>query len=145
MCSAQNAKVEGLILHKHGIFTFGEDAREAYERMIEMVTRAEVRLARNRKAVFASAQLPQRRAQLAEIAPILRGAVALRTIRKSKARGNGWSSTSASAMRSRISSTARMLARYAKAGVITPDHTIRTKNWPLLAPAPDGGKLDGFP
>src|SRR6266436_5637914 len=30
--------VEGLILLKHGIFTFGETAREAYERMIAMVT-----------------------------------------------------------------------------------------------------------
>src|SRR5215813_10403588 len=28
--------VQGLILHKHGIFTFGASAREAYERMIEM-------------------------------------------------------------------------------------------------------------
>ncbi len=37
--------VAGLILHKHGIFTFGETAQEAYERMIEMVTRAEERLA----------------------------------------------------------------------------------------------------
>ena len=34
----KNPKVEGLILDKHGIFTFGKDAREAYERMIEMVT-----------------------------------------------------------------------------------------------------------
>ena len=32
--------VAGLILHKHGIFTFGESAREAYERMIEMVSLA---------------------------------------------------------------------------------------------------------
>ena len=36
-----NPKVEGLILDKHGIFTFGASAREAYERMIEMVTLAE--------------------------------------------------------------------------------------------------------
>ena len=35
-------------------------AREAYERMIEMVTLAEERLQRNRKAVFVTAQLPQR-------------------------------------------------------------------------------------
>src|SRR5215468_4687979 len=33
-------KVEGLILQKHGIVTFGTTAREAYERMIEMVTLA---------------------------------------------------------------------------------------------------------
>ena len=30
----KNSNVEGLILDKHGIFTFGNDAREAYERMI---------------------------------------------------------------------------------------------------------------
>ena len=33
----QNPDVAGLVLHKHGIFTFGTDAREAYERMIDMV------------------------------------------------------------------------------------------------------------
>ncbi|HEV3186375.1 MAG TPA: class II aldolase/adducin family protein, partial [Xanthobacteraceae bacterium] len=32
---------DGLILSKHGIVTYGESAREAYERMIEMVSRAE--------------------------------------------------------------------------------------------------------
>ena len=42
--------VEGLILLKHGIFTFGEDAREAYERMIDLVTVAEKRLARAKPA-----------------------------------------------------------------------------------------------
>ena len=66
--------VEGLILHKHGIFTFGDDARESYERMIAMVTRAEERLARGRKTLPATA-LPAAVAPLAEVAPILRGAV----------------------------------------------------------------------
>src|SRR5215475_5188214 len=54
-----NPKAGGQILHKHGIFTWGADAREAYERMIEMVSLAEARLRRNRKAVFVTAQLPQ--------------------------------------------------------------------------------------
>ncbi len=36
------------------------------------------------------------------------------------------------------------LARYSQAGVVTPDHTIRTKNWPLIVPAPEDGKLDDF-
>src|SRR5262249_14914061 len=67
--------VEGLILHKHGIFSFGESAREAYERMIAL---AEARLAKNRKAVFVSAQLPQAVAPVATVAPILRGAVSLK-------------------------------------------------------------------
>ncbi len=73
----QNPKVEGLILLKHGIFTFGADAREAYERMIEMVTRAEQRLARGRK-VFAGAKLPRELARVADVAPILRGACSLK-------------------------------------------------------------------
>ena len=27
---------------------------------------------------------------------------------------------------------------------VTPDHTIRTKNWPLIVPPPEAGKLDDF-
>src|SRR5271156_2079086 len=42
---------DGLILSKHGIVTFGATAREAYERMIEMVTLAEAFIAKKRKAV----------------------------------------------------------------------------------------------
>src|SRR5499426_719807 len=70
--------VEGLILDKHGIFTFAPSAREAYERMIAMVSRAEARLAQGRRNVFAAAALPAATAMLAEVAPIIRGAVAVR-------------------------------------------------------------------
>ena len=31
------------------------------------------------------------------------------------------------------------LERYAGAGVVTPDHTIRTKNYPLIVPPPEAG------
>src|SRR5258708_14425256 len=71
-------KVEGLILQKHGIVTFGSSARESYERMIEMVSLAEDRLAKNRKAVFVPAPMPGPLAPLAEIAPILRGVVSVK-------------------------------------------------------------------
>src|SRR6267143_307285 len=40
--------VGGLVLLKHGIFTFGDTAQEAYERMIAAVSQAEERLARRR-------------------------------------------------------------------------------------------------
>src|SRR5260370_418999 len=36
-----NRNVQGLILLRHGIFPFAEDARTAYELMIEMATLAE--------------------------------------------------------------------------------------------------------
>ena len=35
------AEVEGIILMNHGVFTFGEDARSSYERMIQIVSEAE--------------------------------------------------------------------------------------------------------
>src|SRR5437588_915748 len=69
--------VEGLVLIKHGVFSFGETAREAYERMIAIVSLAEERLARGRRNVFAAAALPAAIADPAEIAPILRGACPL--------------------------------------------------------------------
>src|SRR6516164_5894003 len=70
-------EVEGLVLLKHGVFSFSEDAREAYERMIAVVTHAEQRLARNHSHAIISTQLPETLASLAEVAPILRGAVSL--------------------------------------------------------------------
>src|SRR3954463_1211280 len=73
----RDASVEGLILAKHGIFSFGADARQSYERMIALVTLAEERLAKNRKPAFISAKLPARPAKLADVAPIIRGACSL--------------------------------------------------------------------
>ncbi len=132
--------VEGLILEKHGIFTFGAQAREAYERMIEMVTRAEERLQRGRKA-FLAAPLP-RIAALAEVAPIVRGACSL----KGEFEG-AWTRfilefRATPAVLDFVNGAE--LARYGTAGVATPDHAIRTKNWPLIVPPPEDGKLDDF-
>ena len=36
------------------------------------------------------------------------------------------------------------LSRYSQFGVVTPDHTIRTKNLPLLLPAPDAANMAQF-
>jgi rhamnose utilization protein RhaD (predicted bifunctional aldolase and dehydrogenase)/NAD(P)-dependent dehydrogenase (short-subunit alcohol dehydrogenase family) len=135
--------VEGLILAKHGIFTFGADAREAYERMIAQVSRAEARLAKRRRNVFASGALPARMASAAEVAPILRGAVA---VPPAQAGGDPRRfildfRTSAD-IRNYVDGAD--LADYAQRGVVTPDHIIRTKNFPLVAPGPEADRLDGF-
>jgi len=134
-----NPKVEGLILDKHGLFTFGATARQAYERTIEMVTLAEAWLQRGRKYAFSSIALPQRVAALADVAPILRGACALRAEEVEGAwRRLILEFRTSDPIRSFVDG--QELARYACSGVITPDHTIRTKGWPLIvrAPAQDG-------
>ena len=136
-------EVEGLVLLKHGIFTFGDTAREAYERMIDAVSLAEERLARRRTTVFAAARLPTAVARAAEVAPILRGACAI-----ADPRGSGAFRRFILEFRSDPAVLAYVngaeLCRYGQAGVATPDHTIRTKNYPLIVPAPEPGKLDGF-
>jgi rhamnose utilization protein RhaD (predicted bifunctional aldolase and dehydrogenase)/NAD(P)-dependent dehydrogenase (short-subunit alcohol dehydrogenase family) len=135
--------VEGLILDKHGIFTFGASAREAYERMIEIATLAEQRLKRGRKAVFKAAALPKAIAPLAEAAPILRGACSLPDQKVEGAwRRPVLEFRGGEAVRRFVDGAE--VARYARAGVVTPDHSIRTKPWPLVVPAPEAGKLDDF-
>ena len=131
----RNSTVEGLILLKHGIFTFGATAREAYERMIEMVSLAEARLQRNRKAVFVTAQLPQRVAALADVAPILRGACSLKDAKLEGAwRRLIFDFRTTPAILDFVNG--EEVGRYSQAGPVTPDHTIRTKNWPLLVAPP---------
>jgi rhamnose utilization protein RhaD (predicted bifunctional aldolase and dehydrogenase)/NAD(P)-dependent dehydrogenase (short-subunit alcohol dehydrogenase family) len=138
-----NRDVEGLILHKHGIFTFGASAREAYERMIEMVSLAEERLARRRNSVFLPRALPDRIAGYADIAPTLRGACSLEDpLREGFFRRLVLDFRTSSPILNYVNGSE--LTRYSQAGVVTPDHTIRTKNWPLIVPPPQDGRLDDF-
>ncbi|MGZ5960749.1 MAG: bifunctional aldolase/short-chain dehydrogenase [Rhizomicrobium sp.] len=138
----RNPKVEGLVLLQHGIFTVGDDARQAHERMIEFVTMAEVRLAKNRKSL-APAELPKNIARLSDIAPILRGAVAIeRNEMAGTVKRQILCFRTSPAILAYVNGAD--LARYSQQGVVTPDHTIRTKNWPLIVPAPDAHKLDDW-
>src|SRR5471032_1301367 len=135
----KNPKVEGLVLLQHGIFTVGDTAEQAYSRMIEFVTMAEDRLARQRKTI-APAKLPAKIASMPEIAPILRGAVA---IEKNAMAGTAKRQLLDFRTNEQILNyvNGAELARYSQVGVVTPDHTIRTKNWPVVVPAPEAGKL----
>jgi rhamnose utilization protein RhaD (predicted bifunctional aldolase and dehydrogenase)/NAD(P)-dependent dehydrogenase (short-subunit alcohol dehydrogenase family) len=135
--------VEGLILVKHGIFTFGADARESYERMVALVTSAEQRLAKNRKPAFIGAKLPTRPARLADVAPIVRSACSLPD---SKIDG-AWKRfvldfRGSDAVMNFVNGTE--VARYGQAGVVTPDHNIRIKNRPLVVAGPEDGALADF-
>jgi rhamnose utilization protein RhaD (predicted bifunctional aldolase and dehydrogenase)/NAD(P)-dependent dehydrogenase (short-subunit alcohol dehydrogenase family) len=134
--------VEGLILAKHGIFTFGADAREAYERMIAHVSRAEARLANGRRNVFAPGGLPGAVAAAADIAPIIRGACAVPAAAGTEPKRFVLEFRTGAEILNYVNGAD--LASYSQRGVVTPDHIIRTKNFPLLLPAPEAGRLDDF-
>jgi rhamnose utilization protein RhaD (predicted bifunctional aldolase and dehydrogenase)/NAD(P)-dependent dehydrogenase (short-subunit alcohol dehydrogenase family) len=135
--------VEGLVLLKHGVFTFGDTAREAYERMIAAASLAEEEIARRRRKVFAPAWIPPAIAGVAEVAPIVRGACAIADPSGSGAyRRFVLEFRSGPAVLNYVNGAE--IARCGRAGVATPDHTIRTKNYPLIVPPPERDRLDAF-
>ncbi|MBS0412006.1 MAG: bifunctional aldolase/short-chain dehydrogenase [Proteobacteria bacterium] len=124
--------VEGLVLLKHGVFSFGDTARESYERMIALVTAAEDYLAaKGRPAAVAATPAPALGA--AEALPILRGALA-------RMAGALWPARWIADLRAGPAALAvansSKLEDWAGRGVATPDHVIRTKRHPLVLPAP---------
>lgn len=132
---------EGLLLLKHGIFTWGDSAKIAYDRMIRYVSMAEKRLAEGKKTIV-QAKLPKKLAPIDEVLPLLRGLLAV------KADDDGafrrWVFDLRGADRNRAFANGRDVARYSQQGTATPEHVIRIKPWPLVLPAPEAGKLDEF-
>lgn len=115
----------GMILMNHGVFSFGATAREAYERMIALVDRAE-RYLRSRRAwrlpaVRARAGAGDQRAAIAH----LRHAV-------SRCAGAPMLITTDSSPLALGFVRRADLARLAEQGPATPDHSIRTKRIPML-------------
>ena len=127
--------VEGLILRKHGIFSFGATAREAYERMVDLVTLAEKHIEGVGRGVFPSAQVPTGLSPLSEVAPVVRGLLAVR-------QDESVADPVRMILEFRTSEAVlnyvngQEVGRYSQVGVATPDHVIRTKRLPLILPAP---------
>ncbi|TMH86576.1 MAG: bifunctional aldolase/short-chain dehydrogenase [Betaproteobacteria bacterium] len=114
----------GMVLLNHGIFSFGETARESYERMIELVTLAEEYLDSKRAwsvstnhftagtaDANAQATLRRRLSDTAGAPLILKTAISERTL--------GFAQHPE-------------IARISQQGPATPDHVIRTKRTPML-------------
>ncbi|MBC7812421.1 MAG: bifunctional aldolase/short-chain dehydrogenase [Burkholderiales bacterium] len=115
----------GMVLLNHGIFSFGETARDAYDRMIALVTRAEeylqtygawqvpfVNVHRTNRAL--RQELAELRREISEVAgfPVI---VATHDDDQSLAFVNR-----------------QDIAMVSQQGTATPDHIIRTKRLPLL-------------
>jgi rhamnose utilization protein RhaD (predicted bifunctional aldolase and dehydrogenase)/NAD(P)-dependent dehydrogenase (short-subunit alcohol dehydrogenase family) len=123
-----NPGIDCIILKNHGIFTFGEDAKTAYDRMIDYVSRAEAYLAKRTAAVTPSPVVDPGVVQPSVVLPILRGALSF-------VEESGRRRTMQLAVRHNKEILAALARPDAKelftGGVLTPDHVIRTKNYPL--------------
>lgn len=118
-----------MVLERHGIFTFGDSAKQSYERMIAAVTKCEERaplISVSRGAVSAAATDDE----ICRCITALRGALS----RDETERGPIVALRSSPAILDFIerASTSDLSQR----GCATPDHVIRTKPWPLLLRGP---------
>lgn len=133
------SRTEGMLLMSHGLFTFGDTARTAYERMIELVTQAEEYLSSN-KAWSVMDQFEKGD----EREPASAG--------WSEWRGRGSRRTEIATLRKAVSDAAGVpmvlathpdaaavgfacrsdVAQITQQGPATPDHVLRTKRTPLL-------------
>jgi len=123
--------VEGLLLLQHGLFTFGDSARESYERHIAAVTLAErsaprvVPVGRDWPAAPATrASIAPSKLRYASLAPCLRGLLGAGERRYAlHLREN--------ALIAEFLAHPR-LDSLSQVGCATPDHVIRTKRFPLV-------------
>ncbi|MER8377029.1 bifunctional aldolase/short-chain dehydrogenase [Mesorhizobium sp. M1396] len=130
---------DGMILLKHGIFTWSDDPRAAYEDMIDKIDQAERRLAKGRPRPFTPVELPVEMATVAEIAPILRGAIAIDTgVEGAPKRLILEHRTSEKVL---DFCNAETVAGLVKRGNATPEHVIHIKRFGIALPAPISGLL----
>jgi rhamnulose-1-phosphate aldolase/alcohol dehydrogenase len=140
----KNPDVHGLVLEKHGLFTFGDDARTSYERHVALVDRAEREIARameGRRVLGARPVVATREA--GEVAPILRGVLA-EPLPGSPARLRRFILEHRSSDEILHFAAAAEGPMLAASGPITPDHVIRTKSAYLLVERPPYGDLSAL-
>jgi rhamnose utilization protein RhaD (predicted bifunctional aldolase and dehydrogenase)/NAD(P)-dependent dehydrogenase (short-subunit alcohol dehydrogenase family) len=138
-----NPEITGLVLQKHGLVTFGQTAEEAYSRMIDAVSRLEERIKVAERKTFPQVTLPPSLASVEDAAPIIRGASV-----DEKSPGTReyhqfiLDFRTSPEILDYVNSTE--LFTMSQKGAMTPDFIVRTKNKPLVVPAPDSTDLSGF-
>jgi rhamnose utilization protein RhaD (predicted bifunctional aldolase and dehydrogenase)/NAD(P)-dependent dehydrogenase (short-subunit alcohol dehydrogenase family) len=121
----QNPEVEGMLLLQHGLFTFGQSARESYERHVRAVDEAEELCSRKRYwGTRRRSRPPLPAVDYSRLAPVLRGQLCEGGRRY--------------VLHLRTSSDIlefvddEKLETLSQQGCATPDHVIRTKRYPML-------------
>jgi rhamnose utilization protein RhaD (predicted bifunctional aldolase and dehydrogenase)/NAD(P)-dependent dehydrogenase (short-subunit alcohol dehydrogenase family) len=116
------ARTIGMVLMNHGIFSFGDTAKQSYERMIELVGRADAYLEKYAPLVAAKDIKPEA------------DWLALAALRKGVSASAGFPML----LRTCSSNAALAFARHpqvasiSQRGPATPDHVIRTKRLPMF-------------
>ena len=132
-----NPNINCLILMNHGIFTFADDAKEAYDLMIKYVSQAERAINKLKVKKIKQIKNFSTKFNAYEIAPIIRGllsnnkdqkfVVNYRLNKHLKYFMNG-----------------KNVRSYSSKGTATPDHVIRVKPFPLIITPKKNSSIDEF-
>jgi len=141
----ENENIEGFILLKHGIFTFGNTAKESYDRMIKYVTKAEKELIKYKNNIINSKKNIRKNNHYNH-------EIILPLIRKNLSSKNKDGTYLKWIFDLRVNQKIlnyldhSNLKIFTNKGTVTPDHVIRTKSKPLILNIKDidENKLDYF-
>ena len=111
---------EGIILLNHGIFTFDDDAKKSYDKMIEAVSRAEILLNEQAEVRFADVEALSScdAEKFKKLIEIVKGHSIVLKVNQTQ-------------LALKYASNPN-LEEFATRGVLTPEHIIRTKHQPLI-------------
>ena len=134
---SENPNINCLILMNHGIFTFADKAKEAYDLMIKYVSQAERAIKKLKVKKIKQIKNFSTKFNAHEIAPIIRGllsnnkdqkfVVNYRLNKHLKYFMNG-----------------KNVRSYSSKGTATPDHVIRVKPFPLIITPKKNSSIDEF-
>jgi rhamnose utilization protein RhaD (predicted bifunctional aldolase and dehydrogenase) len=133
------SKYDGMVLQHHGIFSFANDGRESYERMIRLVTAAENFLNSQGALKAEPAQVgvaPQTADALRMLATLrkevsLKAGIAMVALLDGSANALGYANLP-------------RVAEISGRGPLTPDHVIHTKRTPMLLGADAAQSVAGY-
>ena len=113
-------EIDGIILHHHGIFTFGDDAKTSYDKMIEAVSKAEAFLDEN-AVVEIQHKYVHSDCDIARVVKTM-----------SEYKGHEVHIAINQTPLAAFYASQENLREFASRGVLTPEHIIRTKRVPLI-------------
>ena len=134
---SMNPNIDCLILMNHGIFTFANNAKEAYSLMIKYVSKAEKAVKKLKVKKIKQINNFSTRFDVDEVAPILRGLLSEQKDQKF-------------IVNYRINNKLKYfingqnIKNYSSKGTATPDHVIRVKPFPLIITPKKNSTLKEF-
>ena len=134
---SKNPNIECLILMNHGIFTFADNAREAYSLMIKYVSQAERAVKKLKSKKIKQIKNYSVKFSAHEVAPVIRGLLSENKDQKF-------------IINFRINQNLKYFINgknvrsYSSKGTATPDHVIRVKPFPLVITPRKNSTIEEF-